>query len=181
MAMFDLPRLETDRLVLRAPVRDDHLALRDLVADPQVNRFLGPRPDDPTADMFSRTLRGAGSWLLYGYGMFLAHERGSGAFVGQMGVFHTLRGIGKGLDDVPEAGWIVAQAHWGTGYAREGMRAVLEWFDTAHSAPRIACMIERGNDASHALAAKLGFARYAEDTLPDGVTIDLLERISAAV
>ncbi|MFM2370723.1 MAG: hypothetical protein RIS85_445 [Pseudomonadota bacterium] len=184
-----LPRLETERLVLSVPERGDYLLLRDLVADPQVHRFLGPRPDDPTTDMFARALRAAGSWQLYGYGMFLAHERVSGAFVGQLGVFHSLRGIGKGLDDVPEAGWILAQVHWGKGYALEAMRAVLEWFDVVQAElgraesgqeeGRIACMIERGNDASFALAAKLGFVRYDQEIMPDGAIVDLLERISA--
>lgn len=132
--------------------------------------------------MFARALRAAGSWQLYGYGMFLAHERETGEFVGQIGVFHSLRGIGKGLDDVPEAGWILAQAHWGKGYALEAMRAVLEWFDSVQlesdqAIRRIACMIERGNDASFALAAKLGFVRYDEQDMPDGAVVDLLERI----
>jgi RimJ/RimL family protein N-acetyltransferase len=172
--------LTTDRLVLRAPDKEDYLLLRDLVADPEVHRFLGPRPDDPTTDMFSRALRGAGSWQLYGYGLFLAHERESGAFVGQLGVFHSLRGFGKGLDDAVEAGWIVAREHWGKGYAREGMTAALDWFDRTQDAARVACMIERGNDASVGLAQRLGFVRYDEHDLGDGVVVDLFERFRTA-
>jgi RimJ/RimL family protein N-acetyltransferase len=174
------PVLETERLVLTVPGRDDYLVLRDLVADPDVHRFLGPRPDDPTTDMFSRALRAAGSWQLYGYGLFLAWERTSRDFVGQIGVFHSMRGFGKGLDDVPEAGWILAKKHWGKGYAREAMNAALTWFDAACAAPRIACMIERDNSASHALAARLGFARYDEHALDDGAVVDLLERLRPA-
>ena len=98
--MRTLPRLESERLVLSVAGRDDYIRLRDLVADPQVQRYLGPPPENPTADMFARALRAAGSWHLYGYGMFLIWEKAGGAFVGQAGVFHTLRGFGKGLDDV---------------------------------------------------------------------------------
>ena len=115
--MRTLPRLESERLVLSVAGRDDYIRLRDLVADPQVQRYLGPPPENPTADMFARALRAAGSWHLYGYGMFLIWEKAGGAFVGQAGVFHTLRGFGKGLDDVPEAGWMLAQRFWGKGYA----------------------------------------------------------------
>jgi RimJ/RimL family protein N-acetyltransferase len=172
-----LPRLESDRLILSAPRRDDYIRLRDLVADPQVQRFLGPPAENPTADMFSRTLRGAGSWQLYGYGMFHLWEKASGAFVGQAGVFHTLRGFGKGLDDVAEAGWMLAHEHWGKGYAFEAMSAALSWFDKTHEQDRVACMIEPANTASIRLADRLGFAQYDVHTFPDKAVINLYERM----
>ena len=173
------PVIETARLVLSEPGREDYMLLRDLVSDPEVHRFLGPRPEDPTTDMFSRALRGAGSWHLYGYGSFLAHEKATGAFVGQLGVFHSMRGFGKGMDDVVEAGWIVARDHWGKGYAREAMDAALGWVERVHDVRRVACMIERGNDASVALAERLGFVRYDEHALGEDVVVDLFERVSS--
>jgi len=170
-------RLETERLVLSIPHRDAYILLRDLVADPEVQRFLGPAAADPTTDMFSRALRGAGSWQLYGYGTFLVWETG-GNFVGQAGIFHTMRGFGKGLDDVPEAAWMLAREHWGKGYALEAMRAALDWFDDRHNLPRVTCMIEPDNAASIKLATRLGFVRYDQHILGDGAAIDLFERIS---
>ena len=176
--MKELPRLESDRLLLTVPDRDAYIRLRDLVADPEVQRFLGPPPENPTADMFSRALRGAGSWHLYGYGMLMVWERAGGSFVGQVGVFHTLRGFGKGLDDVPEAGWMLAQRFWGKGYALEAMTAALEWFDRTQEQSRVACMIEPENTASIRLADRLGFSRYDDHTLPDGAIVGLYERIA---
>lgn len=178
----ETPRIETSRLVLTVARRDDYLRMRDLVADPDVHRFLGPRADDPTTDMFSRALRAAGSWQLYGYGMFLVWEKSSGAFVGQAGVFHSMRGFGKGLDDVPEAGWIVARKFWGKGYAFEAACAAFDWYEdeiaNVGAGPvRIACMIESDNVASIRLAQRLGFSRYDQHTLLDGATVELFERI----
>lgn len=163
--------------MLDVPGRDAYLLLRDLHADPEVQRFLGAPADNPTADMFSRALRGAGSWALYGYGMFMVWEKGSGAFVGQVGAFHTMRGFGKGMDDVPEVGWILARPFWGLGYAHEAMRAALAWFDATAGRQRITCMIEEDNAASIALARRLGFRRYDEHVLEDGVSVDLFERL----
>lgn len=171
--------IETVRLVLSEPGREDYMLLRDLVADPEVHRFLGPRPEDPTTDMFSRALRAAGSWHLYGYGLFLAHEKTSGRFVGQLGVFHSMRGFGKGMDDVVEAGWIVAREHWGRGYASEAMQAALDWAERVHEIKRVVCMIKRGNEASVALAGRLGFIRYDDHTIDEDIVVDLFERISS--
>ena len=176
------PRIETDRLVLSLPGPEDYRLLRDLVADPEVHRHLGPRPEDPTTDMFSRAMRAAGSWQLYGFGLFLAFEKVGGAFVGQLGIFRSMRGFGKGMDDVAEAGWIVAREHWGKGYAREAMLAALDWFDATHGIGtqgigRIVCMIEPENTASVTLAGRLGFKRYDQHTLDDGALVDLFERI----
>ena len=178
--MIAPPRLETDRLVLGLAGREDYIRLRDLVADPQVQRFLGPVPENPTADMFSRALRAAGSWQLYGYGMFLVQEKASGDFIGQAGVFHSLRGFGKGLDDVPEAAWMIAQKHWGKGYALEAMTAALDWFDHQHSHNRVACIIDPENTASVRLAARLGFLHYDAHTFADGESVNLYERFRPA-
>jgi RimJ/RimL family protein N-acetyltransferase len=71
------------------------------------------------------------------------------------------------MDDVPEAGWIVAEPHWGKGYALEAVRAALAWFDETHANARTVCMIEEGNQASQAVAGKVGFIEYARHT-PDG-------------
>lgn len=174
-------RLETERLVLSVAGRGDYILMRDLMADAEVHRYLGPRADDPTTDMFSRALRAAGSWQLYGYGIFMVREKSTGDFVGQAGMFQTMRGFGKGLDDVPEAAWIFARPYWGRGYAVEAMTAAIDWFDgefagIAEVRSRIACMIERDNIASARLAERLGFARYDEHALPDGAIVDLFER-----
>lgn len=181
LAYSEFPVLETERLVLRGPRPDDHLAIAELHADPEVSRYLGPQPEDPVPDLFSRHLRGAGSWALYGYGFFMAHHRDTGELVGHGGVFHSWRGFGKGLDDGPEAGWTIASRFHRQGYAAELMRAVLAWFEETHGAQRIACMIELGNEPSFRLAERLGFVRYGEQVLEDGATVGLLERFSEPV
>lgn len=174
------PALVTERLALWHPHPRDHSGLVDLLAPEDVRRHLGNRPTSVTEE-FQRLLRNAGSWALYGYGIFTCRRRDEDAVIGIAGVFHSWRGFGQGLDDVPEAGWIFAPSCWGQGLAREAMTAVLDWFDAAHATPqgprRVACMIDGDNAASLALAARLGFTRYAEHA--DGardVPLVLLER-----
>ena len=171
------PRLQTARLDLRPPVAEDFAATMALLAEPDTARFLG-RSD--RADHFLRFCRGAGSWLLYGYGTFILRPRGSGRVIGNCGIFHSWRGLGADFDDLPEAGWILGVDHVGQGLAREAMEAVLEWFDAAHSR-RVMCMIEQGNDRSMRLAGRLGFMPMREAALPDGAGAMLLERNAAGV
>lgn len=172
------PALRTERLELWHPAAGDLPAILAVVAPEPVRRFLGARPTSE-ADEAARLLRNAGSWALYGYGTFIMRFRGEAEVVGICGVFHSWRGFGKGLDNVPEAGWILGQSAWGKGLAGEAMRAVLEWFDWTHDAPRIACMIEEGHHASLRLADALGFEAYALHEGEGGARpLVLLERLT---
>lgn len=169
------PLLRTTRFGLWLPQAGDVAAMCRLLREDSTRRFLGPASAAPAAQ-YERLSRNAGSWALYGYGTFAVRPHGSEEVVASCGVFHSWRGYGEGLDDVPEAGWIVREDWTGKGVAREAMDAVLAWFDATHGARRIACMIEQGNAPSERLAAALGFAPYGEHRLEDGAVLNLLER-----
>lgn len=171
------PVILTDRLELHRPRADDLEGLYQLTADPETRRHLGPT-EASMADSFSRLLRNVGSWSLYGYGVFVIRLKGQQSILGTCGVFRSYRGFGKGLDDVPEAGWIINADDWGKGYAREAMEAALAWFDAEHGPQRIACMIEEGHAVSERLAFSLGFAAYGRhDPEDESTSLILYERV----
>ena len=172
------PVITTGRLELWQPQPADLADLFDLTYAEETRRFLGSFVPSE-ADSFARLLRNAGSWSLYGYGTFIVRLKGEGWIVATCGVFRSHRGFGaeKGLDNVPEAGWIVHKDHWGKGLAREAMEVALAWFDASHGKQRIACMIEEGHAASDALAGKLGFVRYGLHQPDDGLALVLYERL----
>jgi RimJ/RimL family protein N-acetyltransferase len=178
VATLDGPLLVTERFELWKPQASDLEDMIRLLADEETRRFLGNASSE-AKPVYERLERNAGSWALRGYGTFPIRLRGKNEIVANCGVFHSWRGFGKGMDDVPEAGWIVRQDHWGIGLAKEVMRAALEWFDHAHGQHRIACMIEKGNVGSERVAAALGFTPYGSHDLgEDGnpVIVNLLER-----
>lgn len=168
------PVLSTARLDLWRPAPRDHAELVAMLADEAVRRNLGNRPTGP-AEEYSRLARHAGSWALYGYGSFMCRLRGEDTFVGICGVFHSWRGFADGLDDTPEIGYALERSYWGQGLAIEAARAAIDWFDATHGARRIACMIGAANLASLAVAARLGFLRYATH-VEDEEALVLLER-----
>jgi RimJ/RimL family protein N-acetyltransferase len=105
--------------------------------------------------------------------VFVLRLKGQQGILGTCGIFRSYRGLGtstdgKGMDDVPEAGWIINADHWGKGYAREAMEAALSWFDAEHGPQRITCMIEEDHAVSHDFAVSLGFAPYGREAPEDG-------------
>lgn len=178
--MTDGPLLKTDRFDLWRPVATDLPQLCALIDDEETRRYLGPASAEKQAQ-FDRLMRNAGSWALYGYGTFMVRPHGENDIIATCGVFHSWRGYGAvlGMDDVPEAGWIVRRDWWRKGVASEVMDAALAWFDREHGPRPVNCMIEAGNTASEQLAGRYGFIRYAEHHIHDGdkpATLNLLAR-----
>ncbi len=172
------PVLTTARYELWQPQPDDLADLFELTRDEETRRFLGSFT--PTEmDSFARLTRNAGSWALWGYGTFMVRVKGEHRIVANCGVFRSHRGFGpeQGLDNVPEAGWIVHRGAWGQGLASEVMTAALTWFDATHGRQRVACMIEEGHAASEAIATKLGFVRYGRQAPEQGAPLGLWERL----
>jgi RimJ/RimL family protein N-acetyltransferase len=153
------PELKVDGYMLRPPVLADLDGIHALTQSDAMNQFLGGQP--PTmSSSFERLQRSVGGWTLHGYGVFMVRETGSDTIIGNCGIFHSWRGLGEDFDNQPEAGWIIAESHWGKGLAQQFMRAVLSWFDATHGPRRIVAMIEPGHGASERVAAQLGFAPY---------------------
>jgi len=170
------PLLTTSRYELWRPRGpEDVEGLYRLVDDEETRRFLGPARAEPR-DQWERLMRNAGSWSLYGYGVFHVRPHGSDEIAGSIGVFHSWRGLDPRMDQQPEAGWVVRRDFWGQGVASEVMAAVLPWFETTHGAQRIVAMIQHGNVASERLAAQLGFTAFAEHTDPDDKQLTFYER-----
>lgn len=173
--MTGTPVLTTERLELWRPAAQDFRQLHAMMQSEETRRFLGSwEPSE--ADIFARLLRNAGSWELYGYGTFMVRAKGDPQIIGNCGIFHSWRGLGEDFDNMPEAGWIMAEGQVGKGIAGEAMRAAYAWFDRVHGPCRSVCMIEPGNAPSIRMAEKLGFTRMREAEL-GGAPLVLFERI----
>jgi RimJ/RimL family protein N-acetyltransferase len=158
--------LETARLRLRVPTLADFDAIHALTLNDRVRTFLGSQPPS-VEDSFARFLRGLGCWHLFGWGQFVAETKSAATFVGSLGLFRAMRGLGDDFDLDPETGWVLHEDHWGQGYATEAMSAVLGWLDAVHGPCRTVCIISPGNTASERVAAKLGYRPIGMATYKD--------------
>jgi RimJ/RimL family protein N-acetyltransferase len=143
-------QLETERLILR-PIDPE----RDLEpwakahSDEETVRYLGGEIMCPARTW--RMMAGViGHWQIRGFGFFSVESKDSGAWVGHVGPWYP-----EGWPD-REVGWTIAREHWGKGFATEAARACLDYvFDTL-GWTRVIHVILPGNEASIAVARKLG-------------------------
>lgn len=116
--------LETERLTLRRFTADDAELLIELDSDPAVMRYLtggeATAPEVVRESQLPSIIAGYERWD-GDLGLFAAHEKDGGAFVG----WFCLRPERDGPRDEAELGYRLRQEAWGRGYATEGSRALL--------------------------------------------------------
>lgn len=170
------PALTTARLTLGPHGVSDYEDSLALWTNPEVVRYMGGAPSPPP-EIWGRQLRYAGLWPLMGYGYWLVRETATGRFVGEVGFAEYRRDVTPSLIGAPEAGWVLAPWAHGQGFAREATEAMFAWADGVLRAERTVCMIDPHNAPSLTLAARLGFAAFAESRYRDEPIL-LLERFA---
>jgi RimJ/RimL family protein N-acetyltransferase len=161
--LADVPVLETDRLRLRGHRLDDFSDSFAMWSDANVTRYILDEPMTEEA-CWSRFLRYAGHWALLGYGYWVAEEKETGRFVGEIGFADYHREIQPSLNGMPEIGWALAAHAHGKGYATEAVGAATAWGDVHFAASRTACIIAPENVASVRVAEKCGYREFRRAT-----------------
>jgi RimJ/RimL family protein N-acetyltransferase len=159
--------LSTERLILRPYTVADYDESAAVWGDAEVVRYMG---QPATREMsWYRTLRYVGHWSAFGYGMFAVRDR-AGRFMGDVGISDFHRDIAPPIT-APEAGWVLATWAHGQGYASEALAAALRWFEEAHGAQELACIIDPPNAPSLRVAAKHGFVESRRASYHDAEVI----------
>jgi RimJ/RimL family protein N-acetyltransferase len=160
---LEIPVLETERLKLRGHGLDDFSNSAAMWADPNVTQYIGGKPLTEE-ESWARFLRYVGHWQLLGFGYWLAEEKATGDFVGEIGFADYKRDLERSLKGVPEIGWVLASHAHGKGYATEAVRAAVGWGDAQFQAARTACIIAPENRASIRVAVKCGYRELQRTT-----------------
>lgn len=148
--MIEIPRLRTDRLIMRGFEARDLDAYADMMADPEVTRFLGDGKPLGRTDAWRQLAMFAGHWVLNGFGLWAIEEASSGAFIGRIGCFQPEGWPGF------EIGYTLARGAWGKGYAREGAGRALQYARQELNRLDIISLIRPDNLGSIGVATALG-------------------------
>jgi RimJ/RimL family protein N-acetyltransferase len=144
-----IPRLTTERLVLREYRPQDFEPFAAFMADPDVVRFLHGEPMS-RADAW-RVLAGTiGHWTLRGYGSWAVERRSDGAFIGRVGMINP-----EGWPGL-EIGWTLGKPYWGQGYATEAAEAAIRYAFLTRPEDRLISCIDPDNKASQGVAQRIG-------------------------
>jgi RimJ/RimL family protein N-acetyltransferase len=148
-----IPRLTTERLLLREYRERDFDAYAASVADGEVNRFTGVLDRKHAYRVFAAQM---GSWILRGAGWWAIEVVETGELAGRIGAFYR-----DGFPDL-EVGWFTHRAFWRRGIASEAAAEVVRYAFARFDIPRVTAFISAGNTASLRIAERLGM-RYERE------------------
>jgi RimJ/RimL family protein N-acetyltransferase len=169
-----IPRVESERLVLRGHRLEDFNDCTAMWADPDVTRFIGGRPF-PRDEVWTKLLRYVGHWSVVGFGFWVLEDKATGRFVGEVGFADFKRDITPSVEGVPEIGWVLAPWAQRRGFATEAVRAALGWGATHLPMKRTVCLISPENIPSLRVAEKCGYREFQRTTYKGAPTV-LFER-----
>ncbi len=166
--MAGFRRLETERLVLRAPVPEDAQALAPMYADPEVMRYLGEGHTLTREETKRSVRRMIDGWEADGFGLFTTVRKEDEAVIGRVGLivwnpetWQVTSANANGPTEL-EVGYTIGRPFWGLGYATEAAAAARDLALRELGAERLIALIIYGNDASENVARKLGL-EYERD------------------
>jgi len=149
-----IPVIETDRLILRAPVIEDFQDFAALLMGPQGKTYGDPKTREEAWQIF---LQVTGTWYLRGHGTWvITSKNGETLGLVQLGA--------EPGDEAPELGYILTEAAQGHGYATEAARAVRDHAMGAMHLDPVYSYVASNNAASQAVIRRLG----GVDDTPEG-------------
>jgi RimJ/RimL family protein N-acetyltransferase len=146
-----MPRLETERLVLRDFEERDLDAYARFTADPEVMRYLG-RGTFNREEAWREMAYFAGHFAFRGYTHWALELRETGELVGRCGPYFP-----EGWPAL-EVGWMLGREHWGRGYAGEAAAAAVDYAWRELHPDRLVSLVDPRNERSARVARRLGAA-----------------------
>ncbi|WP_371156421.1 GNAT family N-acetyltransferase [Jannaschia sp. 2305UL9-9] len=157
--MTCVPTLETARLILRAPRREDFAAFAQTFSSPR-NALSVDRPTPEHTSLVYNS--DTADWVFRGFGPWSVTLR-DGTLIGHVGLQQPAH------FPEPEIGWMLHDGYEGQGYATEAATAARDWA-RGHRVTSLVSYITPGNTASVAVAQRLGAVLDPAAPLPDGET-----------
>ena len=148
--------IETERLRLRPWREADKPAYDAIINTPPMMEFFGGVQPRETIDALVDAQMA--NQADYGFSMWAVDERATGDLAGICGL-RKMPYADTPITGELEAGWRIAERHWGTGVAGEAAQAAFDWGWANTGFPRITAYTVAENVKSWGLMLKLGMVR----------------------
>ncbi|EDZ44541.1 MAG: GNAT family N-acetyltransferase [Planktotalea sp.] len=142
-----IPTIETERLILRAPLENDIDALESFYATERSHLVGGPLDRPNCWRLISGNF---GHWLMRGYGMWHLHHKADDRMIGACGFIFR-----EGWDE-PELGWNVHDGYEGKSIAFEAAFAARAYGAAHFDLDGVISYLNPSNTRSVALTKRLG-------------------------
>lgn len=144
---LDIPVLETERLILRAPRLDD-LGAITAFGTSERSRFVGGPMND--VGSWNALMILMGHWTARGFGWWMLEEKATGQVAGRVGIGHHVDW------PEPELGWHLYDRFEGRGFAHEAAVVARDYAHRQMGLGPLISLIHPDNHASRRLAERLG-------------------------
>lgn len=165
------PVLETEHLRLRGFAPGDFESFVDFYAS-DAARYVGG-PEDRVAT-WRRLAAYAGSWMLRGFGKFVAEEKTTGQAVGIVGPTFA-----EGWPE-PEMGYTILPAFHGRGYATEAAVRCIAYVYDVLGWKTVMSAIVPGNEASVRFTERLGAVHEGAIAVPPYPRLEIYRHLPPA-
>jgi len=150
-----IPRLQTERLLLREWLTTDREPFARLNADPRVVAFLSRPLDRAGSDELIDRIEAR--WASDGLGLWAVERSADGAFLGFVGLASPM--FDASFTPCVEIGWRMDHAAWGHGYATEAAREALRFGFEELGLDEIVSFTVPQNERSWRVMERIGLVR----------------------
>jgi RimJ/RimL family protein N-acetyltransferase len=153
-----IPRLATERLLLREWLAADREPFAELNGDPRVMEHFPSLLNREESDALIERI--VAHWQADGHGLWAVERTADGVFLGFTGL--TPGGSAE-MPPFVEVGWRFAVHAWGQGYATEAARAAVAWGFEVLGLDEIASWTTVANVRSRAVMERIGMTHDSAD------------------
>jgi RimJ/RimL family protein N-acetyltransferase len=154
-----IPRIRTERLLLREWLESDREPFAALNADPVVAEFLGGPLDRAASDALIDRIRA--HWASDGHGLWAVERLVDRSFIGFVGL--AAPSFEAPFTPRVEVGWRLARSAWGQGFATEAARETVRFGFEDLGLGEIVSFTVPANVRSRAVMERLGMTHDPDD------------------